>query len=75
MTSTLDENATDDVIDAVEYEDIHSWVSQYLPPESAQAFADWMNDDIGDWGNPDITVRVVLTGAYARWTGRDMPNP
>lgn len=67
--------ATEDSIDAVTVDDIRTWAGRYLPAPSAEAFAEWINVDIGDWVDGEATIHQILTSAYRVWTGYDYPNP
>ncbi|MEE2041260.1 hypothetical protein Q8791_28950 [Nocardiopsis sp. CT-R113] len=71
----LNQPATDDALDAVTWDDIHTWASNFLHTPSATAFTDWLDDHLGDRGNDDSTVRDVLIGAHQEWTGADLPDP
>lgn len=71
----LNKPATADQIDAVTYVGIREWAKNYLPDPSAEGFAEWLNDHIGDREDEDITIHDVLTGAYQEWIGNDLPSP
>lgn len=77
----LDEFATHDNLDEVTWTDIHRWAVHYLPPESAKAFADSMDTDLGEWGVDEderenlATIRAVLIAGYWEWIGSDYPTP
>lgn len=71
----LDAPAIEDNLDTLTDEHILAWASQYLPDPSAEAFTDWIEPEISDYANHDITIRQVLTGAYQEWTGHEYPNP
>lgn len=47
-----------------------------LPPRSATAFADWLNEVWEDWTEePEPTVKDILEGAVTEWCGgRVMPS-
>lgn len=71
----LNQPATGDNIDNTTWEHINEWAKKYLPTPSADAFSDWINEELGDWGHEGITVHQALTGAWQEWTGHDYPNP
>jgi hypothetical protein len=62
------------VSEAIETMDIETWARDaeggQLPPESARAFAQWLNSQWNDFtDDEEATVGDVLNGAVSSWCG------